>query len=211
MGLAPPPVSPEGDLDALVREARARQRRRRRLVGASVLVVCAGLAAAIYAITAGASGPHIVGGPIPPAAAAACAGPVTPVGHTESVNNTRPIRGVGWIGGVVVNEGWGALKTVIQPNWHGRQARAVLRGWRCSDGRPLRFWFSNAQLPFHGRGSVAQLASTGSERLRLRLAYLRGQHLFMVGYVLFSSPGRWVVEATENGRHLGTALFDFPR
>jgi hypothetical protein len=208
MAVAPPPVSNESDLDALVVEARARQRRRR-LATAGALVTVAGLAVAVYAITARGAAPHIAGGPIPAAAATACAGPVTPVGRTETVNNTRPLGGAGWIGGIVAGQGYGAIKAVVQPNRHGHSARAVLRGWRCSDGRPLRFWFSNAQLPFSGRGSVEQLASTGSKRLTLRLAYLRRQHFDTVGYVLFSSPGKWVVEARSLGRVLGTALFDF--
>jgi hypothetical protein len=207
----PPPISDESDLDALVGEARARQRRRR-LAAVGVLVTVAGLGVVVYAITVWAAGPHIAGGPIPVAAATACAGPVTSVGHTETVNNTRPLGAAGWIGGIVVDEGYGATKTVIQPNWHAHLARVILRGWRCSDGRPLRFWFSprNPQLPFSGRGSVEQLASTGSKRLTLRLAYLRWQHFDTVGYVLFSSPGKWVIEARSPSRVLGTVLFDFP-
>src|SRR5579884_1078998 len=112
MAVAPSPVSGESDLDALVREARARQRRRR-LATAGALVAVAGLAVAVYAITAGGAGPHIAGGPIPPAAAAACASPVTPVGRTKTVNNTRPLGKVGWVGGIVVDQGYGAIKTVV--------------------------------------------------------------------------------------------------
>jgi hypothetical protein len=211
MAVAPPPVSPESDLDALVGEARARQRRRR-LATAGALAALAGLAAAVYLITARAAGPHIVGGPLPPAATAACAGPITTVGHTKNVNNTRPLGTVGWIGGIVVGQGYGAIKTVVEPNWHSRLGHVVLRGWRCSDGRPLRFWFSDAQLPFRGHGTEEQLASTGSKRLTLRIARLRLlSHAFAVGYVLFSSPGKWVVEAQDSGRVVGTVLFKFPR
>ena len=210
MAVAPPPVSGESDLDALVGEARARQRRRRFAI-TGALVALLGLGAAVYAITAGTPAPGIAGGPIPPAAAAACAGPVTPVGHTKSVNNTRPLGQVGWVGGIVVDQGYGALKTVVEPNWHSHLARVVLQGWRCSDGRPLRFWFSNAQLPFRGRGSVEQLATVGRKHLTLRIDRLRRmQHSFLVGYLLFSSSGKWVVEARGGGRVLGTALFNFP-
>lgn len=170
----------------------------------------AGVAAAVYTITTGATGPRIAGGSIPPAAAAACAGPVTPVGHTKSVNNTRPLGQAGWIGGIVVARGYGASKTIVEPNWHSGLARVVLRGWRCSDGRRLRFWFSNA-LPFEGRGSVKQLTTVGSKHLTLWIPRLRRlHHAYAVGYLLFSSPGKWVVEARGGEHVLGTALFDFP-
>ena len=99
---------------------------------------------------------------------------------------------------------------MIERNWHGRLSHGVLRGWRCSDGRPLRFWFSNGELPFRGRGSIEQLATAGSKRLTVRLADLRQRHLFMVGYLLFSSPGRWVVEGQAKGHPQVAALFDFP-
>jgi hypothetical protein len=210
MAIAPPPSVPgERDLDALVEEARARQRRRR-IGTAGSLVALAGLTAAIYVVTVGAAGPRIAGGPIPRAAAAACTRAVTPVGHTKTVNNTRPLGGAGWIGGIVADQGFGAVKTVIEPNWQSKLASFVLRGWRCSDGRPLRFWFSNAQLPFHGRGSVQQLASLGSRHLTVRIADLRPGRYDLVGYVLFSSPGKWVVDVQGDERTRATVLFDFP-
>ena len=174
------------------------------------LVALAGVAAAAYAISATEASTHFATGPIPPAAARACAGPITPVGHTETVNNTRPLGHAGWIGGIVVNQGYGAIKTVIEPLPHGRLAYAVLRGWRCSDGRRLRFWFSSRQLPWQGRGTAEQLATTGSARLTVRLAALRRLRSDTGGYVLFSSPGKWVIEASGEGHVVGTALFDFP-
>ena len=70
MAVAPPPISDESDLDALVGEARARQRRRR-LATVGVLVTVAGLGVAVYAISVWAAGPHIAGGPIPVPAATA--------------------------------------------------------------------------------------------------------------------------------------------
>jgi hypothetical protein len=180
-------------------------------VALATALVLAAAAAAAYAIANGRAGIRLSGGPLPRAAATACNGPVTPVGHTESVNNTRRLADVLWIGGVVVSQGYGATKTVIEPNRRARLARTVLRGWRCSDGRPLRFWFRNAGLPWSGRGTERQLATTGSRGLRLDLARLRAHHWDTVGYVMFSSPGKWVVEARSGRRVLGTVLFDFPR
>ena len=61
MTVAPPrPPSPDG-LEALIREARARQRRRR--VGAAALAVLAGAAVAIFSVLGGTtSSPHARGG-----------------------------------------------------------------------------------------------------------------------------------------------------
>jgi hypothetical protein len=189
--------------------AIAPQRRRRAGV-AALLVVLAGLAFGVYSIAAGAAGPTIAGGPVPRAASAACAGPLTPVGVTRNLNNARRLGHVAWIGGVVASDGYGAVKTAIEPIARSGPAQVVLRGWRCSDGRRLRFWFSDSQLPFSGRGSQSELASTGSERLTLRLAYLRRNGFGTVGYFLFSSPGKWVVEARQGRAVRGTVLFDFP-
>jgi hypothetical protein len=170
----------------------------------------AGLALSAYLIAAGAAGPAIAGGPIPRAASNACAGSVTSVESTKELNNARRLGNAIWIGGIVASDGYGAVKTAILPIGHGGPTRVVLRGWRCSDGRKLRFWFSDSQLPFSGRGSQSQLASTGSQRLTLRLAYLRRNHYGTVGYFMFSSPGRWVVEARQGRAVRGTVLFDFP-
>jgi hypothetical protein len=133
---------------------------------------------------------------------------VTPIEKTDAMNNARRLGNVLWLS--VPWLGVGPTKTAIEPNWRGRLSRVVLRGWRCSDGRPLRFWFSDADLPFRGPGSTEQLATTGSKRLMLRLSDLRRQHHFIVGYFLFSSSGKWVIEARHNAHTQATALFDFP-
>ncbi len=84
-----------------VSERSARSKLRRRLALSGALAALAGLAAAVYAITAGADGPPIAGGPIPPAAAAACAGPVTaveldqgPQQHPAPRSRTLDLRGL---------------------------------------------------------------------------------------------------------------------
>jgi hypothetical protein len=163
-------------------------------------------------VATGTAGIHLVGGPIPREAAAACAGPVTAV-RTATIPALPPLRRAKlgnahqlgrllWIS--TVYDRAGATKTIIEPISRGRVSRAVLRGWRCSDGAPLRFWFSGG--PFPRRAN----AETGSKRLAVRLAYLRANNFGMSGYFMFWSAGKWVVEARQGRAVRGTVLFDFP-
>jgi hypothetical protein len=118
-------------------------------------------------------------------------------------------------------------------------SRAVLRGWRCSDGRLLRFWFyfhkttaftgteqteqlARKEEPFanhHGPVSSAALASTGTFTVTARLSglldgsvcggrYHHPANCVMQGYLMFSSPGKWVVQAQRGSKIVGTAVFD---
>ncbi len=66
-----------------------------------------------------------------------------------------------------------------------------LRGSRCADNRPLRFWYDKGILP----GPVPpfteqQLASMGDETELLKPAPGGRAH---TGYVLYSSTGRWQI------------------
>ncbi len=169
----------------------------------------AGAAAATYTIATGTTGTRIAGGPIPRAAATACEAPSRPSARRRPSTTPRRLANVLWIS-AAYQPGY-PTKTVIEPNSHGHLPQVVLRGWRCSDGRLLRFWFADAALlPFtHEPAGSARLASTGSKRLTLGLARLRRQHFVSVGYFMFSSPGKWVVEARKGSRVLGTAVFDF--
>ena len=62
-----------------------------------LLLLLAGAAAAAYTVAAGGASPRSAGGPIPRAAAQACAGPVTAVGRTEAINNARRLGHVLWM------------------------------------------------------------------------------------------------------------------
>jgi hypothetical protein len=138
---------------------------------------------------------------MPRTAAAACAGRVTPIRSTRQLNNARRLARLAWIS--TVYSGAGATKTAIQPIAQKAVSSAALRGWRCSDGAPLRFWFGNRELPQH------PTARTGSTRLELRFADALRNHFDWVGYFMFWSPGKWVVEArAPHGRSLGTVLFE---
>src|SRR5438270_13933537 len=94
MAVAPPRPAPETvDPDALVREARARQRRRQAGMVAG-LVLLGAAAYGAYAITVGTSGASTVWahGRLSAAAAAACAGPAPPVrGSPDGLNSPRRV------------------------------------------------------------------------------------------------------------------------
>jgi hypothetical protein len=118
------------------------------------------------------------------------------------LGNARQLGHLLWIS--TAYDGAGATKTVIVPFSEVRLPRVVLRGWRCSDGAPLRFWFSGGEFPRTAN------AETGSRRLTIRLAYLSRNNFGVSGYFMFWSAGKWVVEARAGGVARGTVLFDFP-
>ena len=242
MVVAPPRPAPEAaDADALLREARARQPRRRAALVAGLMLLGAAAYGA-YAITVGTGGASTVWarGKLPAAAAAACAGPVTPVVSAPvGLNNARALGRVLWLstvfyGASAPTQVWiEAMRSTTVP-------RVVLRGWRCSDGRLLHFWF---QPPGPGdyRGSAeaaAYQAEQQAARAAARLergggsltATLRPRALdqgfvcgtqpatvgrpraaapcALDGAFMFSSPGKWVVQAQHGRKIVGTAVFD---
>jgi hypothetical protein len=98
-------------------------------------------------------------------------------------------------------------KLLIAAKPRGRTRRVVLRGWRCSDRLPLRFWYRNANLPFSGQVTDSELASTGDLGLKVRLRDMRRQRWQMTGYLMFSSPGTWIVKAYVGSRAVGSVVF----
>jgi hypothetical protein len=109
----------------------------------------------------------------------------------------------------------------------------VLQGWRCSDGRVLRFWapstgphdyrasateVASREQPFkHVPVSAAALAAAGKLTYAVRPRALHhgvpcGQATPCLdgGYLLFSSPGKWVVQGEFGSKVVGTAVFDLP-
>lgn len=206
-------------------------------------VVLLGAAAyGAYAITVGTGGASTVWarGRLSAAAAAACAGPVTPVVVSPTgLNNVRALGRVLWLGTVFY--GASAPTQVWIEAWQSTTVpRVVLRGWRCSDGRLLHFWF---QPPGPGdySGSAEAVASQAEQqaaRAAARLergggsltATLRPYALSQGlpcgtqpptvggpravtpcatdGAFMFSSPGKWVVQAQQGSKIVGTAVFD---
>lgn len=241
MTVASPKQSPAADGgDALVRETRSGQRRRQVAV-AGGLALLAAVAFGAYSLTVGTdSNRTFARGPLSPAAAAACSGPVTPVVSAPvGLNNARALGNVLWLstvfyGASAPTQVWiEAMRSTTVP-------RVVLRGWRCSDGRLLHFWF---QPPGPGDYSgsseaVAYQAQQQAARAAARLergggsltATLQPRALSQGllcgtqpptvgrpravtpcatdGAFMFSSPGKWVVQAENGGRVVGTAVFD---
>jgi hypothetical protein len=72
---------------------------------------------------------------------------------------------------------------------------------------PLRFWYRNAPPPFSGRVTDSLLASTGDLAQKVRLRAMRRQRWQMTGYLMFSSPGTWIVEAYVGSRAVGAVVF----
>ena len=227
-----PPRPEAADQDALVREARSRQRRRQAILFAG-LVLLAGIGAGSYVI-AGTGGSSTVWarGPLSPAAAAACSGPVTPVVSAPvGLNNARALGHVLWLSTVFYGAS-APTQVWIEAQQSTTVPRVVLRGWRCSDGRLLHFWF---QPPGPGdySGSAEAVASQAMQqaaRAAARLergggsltATLRPRDLSQGfpcgatpcatdGAFMFSSPGKWVVQAQQGSNVVGTAVFDLQR
>jgi hypothetical protein len=187
-----------------------------------------------FALTTGstANTKAFVRGTPSPTAATACAGPPTPVVSAPSgLNNARAVGRVLWVNAPIYGNGY-PTGSVVGANGATDLSRVVLRGWRCSDGRLLRFWFyfhkgdegadATQESPFanhHGPVSSSALASTGTFTLIVRLrslldgslcggAYTHPASCFMQGYLMFSSPGKWVIQAQDGKKILGTAVFD---
>lgn len=79
----------------------------------------------------------------------------------------------------------------------------VLTGQRCSDRRPLRFWYGRKVLPPDPPLSEEQLQSLGDLAQDLPPATANADH---GGYVLFSGPGQWEITVSQGGTNIGVLL-----
>jgi hypothetical protein len=141
-------------------------------------------------------------------ASKACGTPTPVVLRTNSgLTNAHPLGDLLWVAGGGYMQGY-PTKMLIAARAHERTRRVVLRGWRCSDRRPLRFWYRNAYLPFSGQVSDPVLASTGDLGLEVRLREMRRHRWAMTGYLRFSSSGTWTVNAYVGSRAVGAVVFD---
>ena len=82
----------------------------------------------------------------------------------------------------------------------------TLRGWRCRDGTPLRFWYRReGEVPL-GRNpaSPKELERAGDLVAAVRgeptMPGIPGYH----GLVLFSATGKWVVSVGVQGQRVGS-------
>lgn len=82
-------------------------------------------------------------------------------------------------------------------------APVTLEGWRCATGQRLRFWYDGGVLPAPPL-SAAAFASLGDPAPVL---VANGAY---TGYMLFTASGRWKIAVSQNGKALGTAIFQVP-
>jgi hypothetical protein len=165
--------------------------------------VALGAVMAAAALGWAASGPAAYGHSL------ACGAPTPIVPRTHSgLTNAHPLGNLLWFAGGDYRQGY-ATKLLIAAKPHARTRRVVLRGWRCSDRLPLRFWYRNAYPPFSGQVSDSVLASTGDLAQKVRLRDMRRQRWSMTGYLMFSSPGTWIVTAYVGSRAVGAVVFDW--
>jgi hypothetical protein len=79
----------------------------------------------------------------------------------------------------------------------------VVRGWSCSDGKRLRFWYRRSGVPFaHLPVTQQELERTGDLAPALSN---RGYGEFR-GYMLFSHAGRWKISVWQRRRLLGKVV-----
>jgi hypothetical protein len=103
----------------------------------------------------------------------------------------------------VFNPGY-PTKVVLQLTPHRPlRTRLLLKGWSCSTGKPLRFWYDRERLPFSQLpATTEQLERTGALVQILRADRKAGFH----GYMLFTHPGRWKVSVATPRRTLGSVI-----
>jgi len=93
-------------------------------------------------------------------------------------------------------------KMIIHPVQDQPQT-IVLTGQRCSDRRPLRFWYGRNELPPDPPLSEEQLQSLGDLAQSLPPTTANADH---GGYVLFSGPGQWEITVRQGGTNIGVLL-----
>ncbi len=84
----------------------------------------------------------------------------------------------------------------------------VIRGIRCSDGKPLRFKYNDQELPAPPL-STRQLETLGTAAGYLRpypYPLSRGTRIGYAGYMLFTQTGTWKLTATQSGRRVGSLV-----
>jgi hypothetical protein len=88
------------------------------------------------------------------------------------------------------------------------EADVTLKGWRCSDGHPLRFWYprGNQAYPVWDPNAL----ETAGERVVTFQALGTSAASAFGGYILFTSPGKWKVSIAQGGQHLASVIFVVP-
>lgn len=87
----------------------------------------------------------------------------------------------------------------------GLESPLALQGWRCSDGRPLRFWYREG-LPFaEVPVSRKALETTGDLIAPLEP---HDRSIDYTGYMLFTSTGTWDVAVLSGDRVIGHVVIE---
>lgn len=215
MAVGSPPQPPAHDeLDAVIREARARQSRRRLLVVCVVLVVAAAaVVGGTFALRASHGSGTSISANLSSADRAACAA-ATPT--TKGFAHSG--RFVVWNGGRDV----GVLTELLYPHYPnhfwpprlavapGRQRGAVtITAFNCADGSPLGLVEGTPRFTFPTTAAV--LKKEGSRQVTLRPSRLLespGDPLAWLVEVLFYKPGRAVVRLSRRSRVLDRVTFN---
>jgi hypothetical protein len=87
----------------------------------------------------------------------------------------------------------------------GVESSLALQGWRCPDGKPLRFWYREG-LPFtEVPVSRKALETTGDLVAPLEP---HNRSIDYTGYMLFTSTGTWDVAVLSGARAIGHVVID---
>lgn len=99
------------------------------------------------------------------------------------------------------------------------ERNVTLKGWRCSDGRPLRFWYERGGLPFpvqYARDDAGNLTmvpdvraieTAGDPIATLEAPRFPGSGINAYGgYFLFTTPGKWKVSAFQGDQLLASVI-----
>jgi hypothetical protein len=130
-------------------------------------------------------------------------GSATPVDPSAPLGRAIPLAHVVWLAVYPFNPGY-PTKTIVMAQ-RRIQRPVVIRGWNCTSGSPLRFWYRiQGGLPFvRVPTTVANLRRTGSLSVTLGPWPARAM---WGGYFMFWRSGLWKVVAYQDGRKIGTAI-----
>jgi hypothetical protein len=86
------------------------------------------------------------------------------------------------------------------------ETNVTLKGWRCSDGHPLRFWYEKGSQP-DPVWNPKTLETVG-DRVATLVAYGANSGINAYGgYILFTTPEKWKVSVFQGDRLLASVVF----
>jgi hypothetical protein len=86
------------------------------------------------------------------------------------------------------------------------EGNVTLRGWRCSDGHPLRFWYKSGNQAYPVWNPKA-LETAGDFVATLEAFGATSGVNAYSGYILFTAPGKWMVSVAQGDQVLGSVVF----